>query len=115
LRGAGRVRRALLDPQDRPRRRRRDAALAEATGADADDLAAMPSLLFDWEIRTGTTERMQEAMIDIGAVGYELPVPEDGLVDRTLALDAVGLRLRRLRPRPRIVRVFAGPRPVRQQ
>lgn len=70
------------------------AALAEATGADADDLAAMPSLLFDWEIRTGTTERMQGAMIEIGAVGYERPVPEDGLVDRTLALEAVGLRPR---------------------
>ncbi len=69
-------------------------ALAEATGADADELAAAPPLLFDWEIRNGTTSRLQAAMIDIGAVGYERPLAEDELVDRTLAVDAVGLRAR---------------------
>lgn len=69
-------------------------ALADATGADEDDLAATPPLLFDWEIRGGTTGRLQGAMIDIGAVGYERPLPERKLVDRTLALDALGLRAR---------------------
>lgn len=69
-------------------------ALAEATGADADELAATPALLFDWEIRAGTTERLQDAMIEIGSVGYERPLAQDELVDRTLALDAVGLRAR---------------------
>ena len=33
------------------------AALAEATNSDADDLAATPALLFDWEIRSGTARR----------------------------------------------------------
>jgi NitT/TauT family transport system substrate-binding protein len=70
------------------------AALAEATDADTDDLAAMPPLLFDWEIRAGTSDRLQDAMVEIGALGYERPLPEDQLVDRTLALDAVGLRAR---------------------
>jgi hypothetical protein len=32
-------------------------------------------------------------MVEIG-VGYERPLPEDELVDRTLALEAVGLRAR---------------------
>jgi NitT/TauT family transport system substrate-binding protein len=70
------------------------AALAEATNSDADDLAATPPLLFDWEIRSGTTERLQDVMIEIGAVGYERPLPENELVDRTLALDALGLPAR---------------------
>ena len=29
-------------------------------------------------------------MVGIGAVGYERPLPEDDVVDRSLALDAVG-------------------------
>jgi hypothetical protein len=33
-------------------------------------------------------------MIEIGAVGYERPLPERKLVDRTLAVDALGLRAR---------------------
>jgi NitT/TauT family transport system substrate-binding protein len=70
------------------------AALASGTGAGADELAATPQLLFDWEIRSGTTERLQDAMVDIGAVGYERPLPEDDVVDRSLALDALGLRAR---------------------
>ena len=59
-----------------------------------DELAATPSLLFDWEIRSGTTGLLQDAMIEIGAVGYERPLPERKLVDRTLAVDALGLRAR---------------------
>lgn len=70
------------------------AALAEATGTSADELSAAPALLFDWELRAGTTDRMQDAMIDLGSVAYERPMPEDQLVDRTLALDAIGLRAR---------------------
>jgi NitT/TauT family transport system substrate-binding protein len=67
-------------------------ALAGGTGAGADELVATPPLLFDWEIRSGTTERLQDAMVEIGAVGYERPLPEDDVVDRSLALDALGLR-----------------------
>jgi NitT/TauT family transport system substrate-binding protein len=67
------------------------ATLARATGAGAEELAATPPLLFDWEIRSGTTDRLQDAMIGIGAVGYERPLPEDDVVDRGLALDALGL------------------------
>ena len=66
------------------------AALAEATGTSADDLSATPALLFDWELRAGTTDRLQDAMIELGSVAYERPLPEDVLVDRSLALDAIG-------------------------
>jgi NitT/TauT family transport system substrate-binding protein len=69
-------------------------ALARATGASVDELAATPALLFDWEIRAGTTDRLQEAMVEVGSVGYERPLPEDELVDRSLALDGLGLRAR---------------------
>ena len=71
------------------------AALAEATGTSADDLSAAPALLFDWELRTGTTDRLQDAMIELGSVAYERSLPEDVLVDRSLALDAIGPRARR--------------------
>jgi NitT/TauT family transport system substrate-binding protein len=67
-------------------------ALAEATGTGAEELAGTPSLLFDWEIRSGTTGRLQDAVIEIGAEGYERPLPERKLVDGTLAVDAPGLR-----------------------
>ena len=70
------------------------AALAGATGAGIDELAATPPLVFDWEIRSGTTDRLQDAMVGIGAVGYERPLPEDDVVDRSLALDALGLGAR---------------------
>jgi NitT/TauT family transport system substrate-binding protein len=68
------------------------AVLASATGAEVDELEATPPLLFDWEIRSGTTGRLQDAMVEIGAVRYERPLPEDDLVDRSLVLDALHLR-----------------------
>ncbi|HKA85045.1 MAG TPA: hypothetical protein VKD21_14330 [Acidimicrobiales bacterium] len=70
------------------------AALAGATGAGADELAETRPLLFDWEIRSGTAERLQDAMVVIGAVGYERPLSEDDVVDRSLAVDALGLPTR---------------------
>jgi NitT/TauT family transport system substrate-binding protein len=69
-------------------------ALADAIGNDADELAATPALLFDWEIRAGTTARLQDALVELGGVAYERPLAERDLVDRTIALDATRLRPR---------------------
>src|SRR5690606_35866532 len=66
------------------------AALAEATGTDAEAVTATPALLFDWELRDGTVERIEEVLLRTGGVGYEEPQPPDRFVDRSLARDAVG-------------------------
>ncbi|HEX6421430.1 MAG TPA: hypothetical protein VFZ77_23205 [Acidimicrobiales bacterium] len=66
------------------------AATAEALGVDQDLVAAGPAPLFDWELRAGTTGRIQDALITVGAVGYERPLAERDLVDRTLVAEAVG-------------------------
>jgi NitT/TauT family transport system substrate-binding protein len=63
--------------------------LADALGVDEDALVAGPAPLFDWEVRAGTTTRIQEALVTLGAVRYERPTREGGLVDRTLITDVV--------------------------
>jgi NitT/TauT family transport system substrate-binding protein len=65
------------------------AALREVTGLD-DDLLADPPLVYDWELRQGTLERMQEeAFIPLGAVVFEQTVADDRFVDRSLYEDAI--------------------------
>lgn len=64
--------------------------LVEATGIDSDDLGALPPLLFDWEVRQGTIDRIQEALILLGGVGYDDPIDAEASVDRSLATDALG-------------------------
>lgn len=71
------------------------AEIAEAISQEADAIAATPSLLFDWEIRSGTAERAQNAFISFTAAGepvveFSEPFPEDQVVDRSIYLDAVG-------------------------
>ena len=65
-------------------------ALAEATGTTAESLAQTPALVFDWEIRESTAERMQEFFIEFETVEYDEPIPDDEVVDRSLYLEAVG-------------------------
>jgi NitT/TauT family transport system substrate-binding protein len=66
------------------------AALARASDLDEDAVADTRPLLFDWEIRDSTLSRIEDALLTSGGVTYESPQPTDGLVDRTLAADAVG-------------------------
>jgi NitT/TauT family transport system substrate-binding protein len=66
------------------------AALSEATGTEVEALAATPALEFDWEIRSGTTDREQAVFIELETVDYDEPIAEDGVVDRSLYLEAVG-------------------------
>jgi NitT/TauT family transport system substrate-binding protein len=65
------------------------AALAGELGVSRRSLADGPSSLYDWEIRTGTIERIQESLVELGSVSYEQPLPEQLLVDRSLYQDAV--------------------------
>jgi NitT/TauT family transport system substrate-binding protein len=65
------------------------AALVEATGASEDDIRRTPAWVFDWEVREGTTERIQQALLSLGGVLYEEALPEGRLVDRSLYEDAV--------------------------
>lgn len=63
--------------------------LATALGVGEDDLSSGATPLFDWEVRSGTTARIQEALLALGAVRYEEPVSERGLVDRSLVDEVV--------------------------
>ena len=65
-------------------------ALAEATGVTPELLADLPALLFDWEVRDGTPGRIEEALRNLGGVGYDVPLDPTLLVDRTLVAEALG-------------------------
>lgn len=64
-------------------------ALAGATGTEPGDIRATPPWLFDWELRSGTTERLQTTFVQLGSVIYEEEIPERDIVDRTLYRDVV--------------------------
>ena len=60
---------------------------------DTTRLTQTPSLVMDWEIREGTTDRMQELFIDLGVITeYAEPVPEQDVVDRSFYEAVVGHR-----------------------
>lgn len=65
--------------------------LAELLKTDEDVLLATPSLRMDWEIRAGTTDRLQDAYRAAG-VSEGDKVPEEQVVDRELYEEAVGHR-----------------------
>jgi NitT/TauT family transport system substrate-binding protein len=66
------------------------AELAEATGQSEDEITATPGWVFDWELRQGTTNRIQRTLVTLGGVLYEQELPESQVVDRSLYRDAVG-------------------------
>ncbi len=63
--------------------------LAATLDVSEEELEAGPAPLFDWELRSGTTARIQQALVTAGGVSYERPASERGLVDRTLVADVV--------------------------
>lgn len=65
--------------------------LAKLLKTDASVLKSTPSLRMDWEIRDGTTDRIQDAY-DTAGVSEGDPVPESDAVDRSLYGEAVGHR-----------------------
>ncbi|GGM58893.1 ABC transporter substrate-binding protein [Dactylosporangium sucinum] len=64
-------------------------AIAETTGATAEAIKGTPSLVFDWEIRAGTTQREQDWFLQLGRVDYKTAIAESELVDRSFYTDAV--------------------------
>lgn len=66
------------------------AALADATGESEQTVRAGPDPLFDWEVRSDTTTRIQEALAAVGGIRYERPLADDAVVDRSLYEEAVG-------------------------
>ncbi|MFF1377275.1 ABC transporter substrate-binding protein [Streptomyces sp. NPDC058308] len=63
--------------------------LARLLKTDEEVLLSTPSLRMDWEIRAGTTDRLQDAYRAAG-VSEGAKVPEKKAVDRTLYEEAVG-------------------------
>ncbi|MFI1679642.1 ABC transporter substrate-binding protein [Streptomyces sp. NPDC020607] len=63
--------------------------LARLLSTDKEVLLATPSLRMDWEIRAGTTDRLQDAYRAAG-VSKGAKVPEKRAVDRELYEEAVG-------------------------
>ncbi|MEU2669005.1 ABC transporter substrate-binding protein [Streptomyces sp. NPDC007164] len=66
--------------------------LAKLMKTDEATLRSTPSMRMDWEIRKGTTDRLQEAYADSG-VSEGASVPEAKAVDRTMYSEAVGHKL----------------------
>ncbi|MFI9761917.1 ABC transporter substrate-binding protein [Streptomyces sp. NPDC051963] len=65
--------------------------LANLLKADQEILESTPSLRMDWEIRAGTTDRLQSAYGAQGVADGD-PLPESRTVDRSLYEEAVGHR-----------------------
>ncbi|MCX4729614.1 ABC transporter substrate-binding protein [Streptomyces sp. NBC_01363] len=65
------------------------AELAKLLKTDRATLRSTPSMRMDWEIRKGTTDRLQEAYADSG-VSKGASVPEAKAVDRAMYAEAVG-------------------------
>ncbi|MFJ3708896.1 ABC transporter substrate-binding protein [Streptomyces sp. NPDC090053] len=65
------------------------ASLAKLLKTDESVLTATPSLRMDWEIRKGTTDRLQKAYREAG-VSNGAVLPEDKVVNRSLYAEAVG-------------------------
>ncbi len=66
------------------------ALISEEINQPIDQLRLVPSLVMDWEMREGTTSRVQELFIDTGTItDYTEPVPEDQLVDRSFYYEVV--------------------------
>lgn len=66
--------------------------LAKLMKTDEATLRSTPSMRMDWEIRKGTTDRLQQAYADSG-VSKGDSVPEPKAVDRAMYSEAVGHKL----------------------
>lgn len=65
------------------------AELATVLGSKPELLSAVPSLVTDWEIRQGTTDKAQKMFVE-GKVVEAPALTEDKLVDRSFYAEAVG-------------------------
>lgn len=64
---------------------------ADMNQPSADFMKKTPSLVFDWELRAGTSERIQKMFIALNSIStYETPIPDDRLLDRSYYEHVVG-------------------------
>ena len=72
------------------------AEIQKWTGATAENqavLKGLDSLTFDWEVRSGTTNRIQQLFIDLGVItNFTTPVVESKLVDRSVYEKVLGVK-----------------------
>ncbi len=67
------------------------AELATVMDSKPEALAKTPEPIFDWLIRDGTTDLLQQAFIELGVLKYDQPIPEDKVVDQSLMYEALGV------------------------
>ena len=66
------------------------AALVNQSGYPEGAFTATGELVFDWEMKEGTSRDAQSFYIEFDSVDYSEPISEDRVYDRSLYLDAVG-------------------------
>ena len=64
--------------------------LSELLEVPAETIASTPSLIFDWEIRQGTSERAQKFWHELGSLSYKGTIKESEVVDRSFYEAVVG-------------------------
>ncbi len=67
--------------------------MAAILGVPETSLTAVPSNIWDWEIRDGTMTRIQDAVLLTKALMYTKPQPEAKLVDRSFYQEAIGRKM----------------------
>lgn len=66
------------------------AALAQAQESTPEAITAVPPSTFDWELRAGTSQRVQQAFADLAVLDYDELLPEDQVFDRSFYERVVG-------------------------
>lgn len=51
---------------------------------------SVPGSVFDYEVKSGTTDRMQDVYLDLDVLDYDEPLAEEQLVDRSFVEEAIG-------------------------
>lgn len=70
-------------------------ALSKAINQPVANIQRTPPLQFDWEIREGSGERIQEVFMDLGVLTYPKVIKDKKLFDRSFYLEAVGAASRK--------------------
>lgn len=68
-------------------------ALSKAINQPVANIQRTPPLVFDWEIRKGSGERIQKVFMDLGVLTYPKVIKDKKLFDRSFYLKAVGQKL----------------------
>lgn len=65
-------------------------AMSEISGIDVEVLRSSPPLVYDWTIRDGSTDRLQDTFLKApGVLQYDVAIPEDQVVNRSLYMDVI--------------------------